>query len=455
MHRVVTRRKSASNLTYLLLIILFLHSPVINAQPGPDGYRNDSLLQSATLPNIVQYALKRQPAVQQSLLDQEITDFQIRSRLSEWYPQINFNYLYQHNFRIQATVVDGVVRKFGVNNTSAFQFLASQSIFNRDVLLASRTRTDVRQQAKQFTEDTKIDVVVNVSKAFYDVATTEQRDKVAGINITRLERMLKDTRARYDAGIADKTDYKRATIALNNSVATKKSSQEALKARTEYLKSLINYPVTEPLEVVYDSAMLEREVQLDTLQGIDYNRRIEYRILLTQRKLQEVNVQYNKWSYIPSLSAAGAYNFNYQNNEFGKLYQQSFPNAFAGLTLSFPIFQGGKRKWEIKQSQWELKRTDLEIINLQNLINAEYSAALAEYKGNLANFLGTKDNVALALEVYDVIMLQYNAGVKTYLEVAVAESDLRTAQINYFNALYQVLSSKVDVLRSRGEINTQ
>ncbi len=58
-------------------------------------------------------------------------------------------------------------------------------------------------------------------------------------------------------------------------------------------------------------------------------------------------LKYNKWSFIPSLSANGAYNLNYLNNNFGKLYNQSFPNSYAGLTLSFPIFQGGKRKYNI------------------------------------------------------------------------------------------------------------
>jgi len=35
--------------------------------------------------------------------------------------------------------------------------------------------------------------------------------------------------------------------------------------------------------------------------------------------------------------------------------------------------------------------------------------------------------------------------------VTVAEADLRTARLNVFNALYQVLVSRVDVLRALGE----
>jgi outer membrane protein len=71
----------------------------------------------------------------------------------------------------------------------------------------------------------------------------------------------------------------------------------------------------------------------------------------------------------------------------------------------------------------------------------------------LTNYLTQKENVVLAKEVYDVIQLQYRNGVKTYLDVTVAESDLRTTRINYFNALYSVLASKMDVLRTLGQIN--
>lgn len=437
--------KKASSLIGLLILVFTVTG--YSQQPA-----TDSLLQNATLQNVVQYALKRQPLIQQSLADEAITDLQVKSKLADWYPQVNFGYFYQHNFVVQTNIIGGNPVKLGVDNTSALQFTASQTIFNRDVLLANRTKSQVRLQSKQQTAANKIDIAVNVSKAFYDVLATEQQIKVADENITRLERSLKDAKAQYDAGVVDKTDYKRATIALNNAKASKKTNEEALHAKQEYLKALMNYPANANLDIVYDSAALEQEAALDTLMGIDYAKRIEYQQLETQRKLLEVNLQYNKWSFLPTLSANGAYNFNYLSNEFSKLYNTSFPASYAGVTLAFPIFQGGKRKFNIKQAEWELRRTDYGITGLKNSINSEYNSALANYKASLSNYFAVKENVQLAQEVYDVIDLQYHSGVKTYLEVITAETDLRMAQINYFNALYNVLSSKIDVQKSLGEI---
>ncbi|MEO7490986.1 MAG: TolC family protein, partial [Ferruginibacter sp.] len=202
----------------------------------------------------------------------------------------------------------------------------------------------------------------------------------------------------------------------------------------------------------YDSLQMEKEMALDTLQEANYASRIEYQLLETQRRLLQYNVQYNKWSYLPTISANGAYNLSYQNNNFGKIYSNNFPNSFAALTLGFPIFQGGKRKAALQAAQLELERNSLDIVSLKNTVNSAYAQSLAVYKSNLENFQALKENLVLAKEVYDILQLQYRSGIKTYLEVITSETDLRTAEINYYASLYQLLASKIDVQKALGQI---
>jgi outer membrane protein TolC len=56
----------------------------------------------------------------------------------------------------------------------------------------------------------------------------------------------------------------------------------------------------------------------------------------------------------------------------------------------------------------------------------------------------------LAKDVYKVVELQYREGIKTYLDVIVSQSDLRTAELNYYNALFTLLSSKIDLQKALG-----
>jgi outer membrane protein len=415
---------------------------------------SDSLVQEASLKNIVQYAIAHQPAVRQALADEQITEKAIKGRLADWYPQVNFTYNYQRFFDLQSSVIGGNVIRFGVNNTSSAQLTATQNIFNRDVLLASQTASKVRIQADQNVARTKIDVVVAATKAFYDVLVTSQQIKVAEESIQRLQQSLKDAQSRYRAGVSDKTDYKRATILLGNAKASLTTNKELLNARTQQLKAVMGYPMSAELPVQYDTLVMESEVALDTLQQINFSEHIDYQILFMQRELQNANVKYSYWAFLPSVNAFGAYNLNYQNNDFGELYSTSFPYSFIGATLALPIFQGGKRIARIQEQKWVRNRLDLSLTNLQNNLQAEYARALASYKSNLANYSAQKENVALAKEVYDIVLLQYNSGVRAYLDVTVAETELQTTRINYFNALNLVLASKMDVLRALGKIDT-
>jgi outer membrane protein len=438
--------------TGTLAVIYFLFFTGFATVTSAQSTTADSLLTEATIEKVVQYAIIHQPLIQQSVIDESITEELIKNKLADWYPQVNFNYNYQHNFQVASTIIAGNVVRLGVDNLSGALFSIKQNIFNPDVLLASRTKGEVRLQSQQTTTSNKIEVAAEVSKAFYAVLATMQQIKVAEGDIIRLERSLQDAFNQYKAGLADKIDYKRTSIALNNTKAGKTGNEALLKARITNLKSLMGYPEDGPLNIVYDSLQLEREVMLDTLQTANYNNRIEFQLLETQRKLLESNVKYNRWSYLPTLSASGAYNMNYQNNRLSKIYSDNYPNSFAAINLSFPIFQGGKRNANIRQAELELKRTDWDVINLKQVVNAEYAQALASYKSNFANYTALKENVALAQEVYNVIQLQYKSGIKSYLEVITSETDLQNARINYINALYQLLSSKIDVQKSLGQL---
>jgi outer membrane protein len=437
--------QSRSFATILLLLIITITA---NAQQA-----SDSLLEVASLENVVAYALKHQPAVQQTEIDERIVNQTIRGRLADWYPQINFGFNYTRFIDLQASVIGGEVRRFGAENTSSAQFTATQNIFNRDVLLASNTASKVRLAASQNSSRSKINAVVQTTKAFYDVLTTLQQIKVSEESIVRLERSLKDAQARYSSGVADKTDYKRAMILLSNAKASLKANQEREKSGTEYLKSVIGYPVGSDLKLVYDSLQMENEVALDTTQVLNYADHIDYKLLTTQRELQTSNVKYSYWAFLPSLTLNGAYNLNYQNDNFNDLYSARFPFSFVGATLAVPIFQGGKRIAKIREQKWTSRRMDYDLVYLRSGLNTQFEQAMASYKSNLANYLALKENMLLAEEVYNIIHLQYRNGVKAYLDVTIAETELRTSRINYFNALNAVLVSKLDVQRALGQIN--
>jgi outer membrane protein TolC len=438
-------KKSAYSLIFCLTITL---PTVLFAQTSGDTI--------VTLKQCVDFALRNQPAVRQASIDEQINERSIKISLSDWLPQVNGSGQYQHYFKgtPQNTGAPAVAGT-RIDEFSTLGLQASQVIYNNDVLQAAKAAKYSRQYYKENILSSQINVVSDVSKAFFDVLLSQKQLDILNEDITRLQRSLKDAYNRYQAGVSDKIDYKQATISLNNSIASRKQTAEAINSKLAYLKQIMGISAGHNLVLSYDSTHYEQEANIDTNQRLDVNNRIEYRLLKTQRNLQVVNVNYYKYGFLPSLSAVGSYNWIYLSNKFSNLYNTSFPSAYAGLSLALPIFQGGKRLQNLSKARLQTTRSDLDIENSANTINTEYVQAIASYKSNYTSWQLIKQNVDLAKDVYKVVSLQYREGIKTYLDVIVAQSDLRTAELNYYNALFQLLSSKIDLEKSLGILSVQ
>ncbi len=418
----------------------------------------DSLQAVVSLQECIRYALKNQPVLRQTLLDQEINERNIGIALSAWLPQVNGTGSLQHYFQLPSSAFPNgsggtTVTRIGLYNTSVLSLGASQVLYNNDVLLASRGAKYSRQYYQQNTQVNQINTVANVSKAFYDVLLSEKQLDIINADILRLRLALKDAYQRYQAGVVDKIDYKQATIALNNALSSYKQTQEAVKSKTAVLRQLMGITNDRNITPVYDSLRLEQETRIDTMQMLDVKNRLEYQQLETQKSIQGLNVSYYKWGFLPSLSAFGNYNLNYLNNSFANLYNQSFPNSLAGLNLSIPVFQGTRRLQNLRKARLEVDRASLDLVNIHTQINTEYEQALSTYKSSYYDMQILKQNVDLARDVYNVVFLQYREGIKTYLDVIVAQSDLRTSELNYNNALFTVLSSKIDLQKALGSLS--
>jgi len=440
---------------YLSLILLTATGYILSPLQLIAQVKNDTSLAVVSLPQCISFALKNQPATKQATIDEQINERNIGIALADWLPQINATGSAQHYFQLPITYFAGSFIPSGLPNTSILALQGTQTIYNPTVALAARTSRFTRQYYKQNTLSTQINVVSDVSKAFYDVLLSQRQLAIIDEDILRLQRSLKDAYAQYQAGVVDKIDYKQATIALNNAVSSKKQSQEAIKSKIAYLKQIMGFAPEKPLQLAYDSVQLERETAADTLQPLDVTNRIEYKQLQTQKTLDDLNVGYYRTSYLPSVSAFGQYNLDYFNNNIQDLYSRSFPNSLIGLNISIPIFTGTKRLQNLSKARLQEDRADLDIVNTKNLINTEYVQALAAYKSSFTDYQELKQNVALAKDVYNVVFVQYREGIKTYLNVITAESDLRTSELNYYNALFSLLSSKIDLQKALGTLPVQ
>ena len=423
-----------------------LHSFNTSAQTPSD---TASLL---TLDQCINYALENDFNVRQARLDEEIGEREIRANLSGWLPQISAQYNYAHNFKLPTSAFGENLIQIGRKNTSNILFEANQAIYSNELLLASRAAYHRRIQLDQNTQVTRINTVVEVSKSFYDILLTNEQLRILDENIARQEKQYRDAFSRYEFGLVDKTDYQRASITLANSRSDKKRTQELLKAKYAYLKQLMGYPLESDIRLSFNLAQMEGQTSADTMQELNYSNRVEFLQVQTQRQLLQLNTTYYRLGFIPTVSAFINYNFVYLNNDLSQLYRQSYPTSQGGLSAALPIFQGTRRLQNIRIARLQEDRSEIDLENTRYMIHTEFQNALANYKSNYNEWITLRQNVTVAREVYEIIKLQYDEGVKAYIDLIVAETDLKATEINYYNALYRLLESKLDLERAHGNI---
>jgi outer membrane protein TolC len=424
---------------------------------------SNSVGEYLTLKQCIDYALQHQPYLNKALINVDIAKTTNAINLSGWLPQINasgdlIHYL-QQSSNNSAVVADGSTTGTGTSttrsntvNTFIPQLSVSQAIFNPSLLYAARSAPLYVKQAQQVTDSTKIYLVSSVSKSFYNVLLTLEQINVLKEDTARLGRNVRDTYHQYVGGIVDETDYEEATITLNNSAAQLKQATENIAPQYASLKRLMGYPPEKQFNVNFDTLEMMQNIHMDTAQQLQYEKRIEYQQLNTSKALQSQLVKYYRSSFLPTLSAFYNYNLEFENNKFSDLFNQSYPSQLIGLSVSVPIFTGFYRTNNLKKARLQEKLLDWDAVDLKSQINVEYTSALARYKSNMYTLQLLQKNVTLARRTYFVVTLQYKQGIVAYLNVITAESNLISSEISYLNALFQVLSTKIDLQKAMGTI---
>jgi outer membrane protein, multidrug efflux system len=420
------------------------------AQPRPA----DSAL---TLDQCVAYALKNQPLINQALVNTAITRTSNDIALAGWLPQVNASGNLTHYNTLPTTFFknsSGVYtqQKTGMVNTATAVLGVTQTIFNPALVYAAHSAPLYVQNAEQITDSIRIEIVSVVSKDFYGLLLTLANVNVLREDTARLDKTVSDTYHQYVSGIVDETDYDQAVISLNNSKFQLRQATGNLSPQYAALKQAMGYPPTANFNVQYDTSTMMRDIAFDTTQQLQFEKRVEYQVLQTQKRLQTEQVNYYKLAWLPTVGGFFNYNIPFYSNSFGGLFQTAYPYNYLGLSVTVPVFTGLARTNSIKRARLQADLLNWSEVDLKSQIYTEYAAALSAYKSNYYNLTISRYNVDLAKRTYDIVKLQYLQGVVPYLNVITAESNLITSEIGYQTALYQLLASKIDLQKSMGFI---
>ena len=390
-------------------------------------------------------------------------DYKVRETTGIGLPQVSGSATFTDYVKIPTTLLPGqffgqpagtfVPVQFGVKYQSGLGLNLSQILFDGSYLVGLKASRTYKELSQRSYTRSKIEANVNVTKAYYQVLVSDEQVKLLDANINQLKQQVDQTVAENKQGLAEKIDVERLQVQYNNLVTRRENTVRLLALNYQMLKFQIGMPITAEL-VLTDK--LESVQLADTPDATTdttfYHNRIEYGLLETSKKLNELDVANKKANFYPKLKLNGNYNSSYQNNSFGNLYSMSFPSSYFGLTLDVPIFSSGQRINQLRQSKIAVLKSQNDLDNAKNGFLLQANAAHINYVNSLRSLDNQKQNQQLAQDVLNVSKIKYQQGVGSSIEVTQAQTALESADNDYIQALYNAMISKVDLDKAYGKI---
>ncbi len=425
----------------------------------------DSSSFSFSLQQAIKYAVENQKDIKNAIIDEQIAQKKVNEIMGMGLPQINASFDLRNFVEIPTSLIPAdffggapgtfAAVKFGTKYNATAGVDASQLLFSGDYFLGVKATKTFLEISKKATLRTKIETAATVSKAYYTVLVNEERMKLMDATVARIKKTMDDTKALLDNGFVEKLDYDRLIVAYNNLMTEREKVERLLQLATYLLKYQMGMDIYANLTLTDKLTDVKLEINSDVISPkFDYEKRVEYNLFDSQYKLAKLDLKRQRLSYLPTAFAYGSLSGTAQRNEFDifDTDKQWYPTGLVGAKVTMPIFTGFQRHSKNQQAKLSLMKAENDMDFIKKSIDLELASATSILKNAASSLETQKKNIEVASDVVRVTKLKFEQGVGSNLEMITAETSLKEAQTNYFNALFDALVAKIDFDKANGNL---
>ena len=285
-----------------------------------------------------------------------------------------------------------------------------------------------------------------VSNAYLQIISDGARVEATKYEIDADQAVYTNAVRRHDAGTAIAIDVLRSEVEL-------KQRQQALVAQSNQLaKDKLalgrivglavgqDFTVSDPAPSVPLAAMSLKDALAKA-----YDNRPDFQAAKARVLAAQFTLRAAKAERYPILQAQGFY-----GDEGLHFFSNSHGVFQITGSVQFNIFDGGRIRGDVLESNSELRNRRNELENLRGQIDYEVRSALLDLKSAGDQVDVAKSNLQLANETLRQARDRFAAGVTNTVEVVQAQQTLADANDNLISAQYQYNVAKVELARSTG-----
>lgn len=296
----------------------------------------------------------------------------------------------------------------------------------------------------QAQDDLIYQVVTAYVNALENLATSNV-DLETEQNLSEHEKMIA---AQFEAGAKAKIDLLRAQVETSNALQTAARSHAAYEVALTNLSALMSADSIASLTVEeFDTHLTLDDVE--KFLSLADEKRFDLQADALRIEQGEWHVTGAKSGWLPSVNANVGTDLNANSNSNRRWHPT--PDASAGISASWNIFDSGVTRAEVDSAKVEVERLKLAMASNLDSVHEDVVTAHKNLQIALLRLKTTQRAVELAEEERYIATERYNAGEGILLDILDAELALSTAKKNNVSARYDVIRYSFDLAHATGD----
>lgn len=428
-----------------------------------------------SLDKALEIALSDNPTIKVAGLEIERQDWVRKQTIGNLLPNVSVSGQYSYSI-VKQEMAKGL--SFGADNSISTQASLSLPLFAPTVYETLKMNQTQLEQAVESARSSKINLANEVKKGFYNILLAEQSLVVLKESEKSIAETVANTEKMYAQGLASEYDLLSAHVQLSNLKPNIIQTENSIKTSKLLFKMYLGLPANADFTLVGTLDQMADQASVSTIptDSVDISNNTDLRSLDLQAQMLNHQLKLTNASRLPTIAAFSNFMFSGNDNtmDFGSMMGGGMggPGAgsgstgsgsttkkewwwqhplSAGITISIPLFSGGRNLHKISEINNSLSQLSLQREYLRQSVNIQVENAFNSILTAREKMASNEITVRQAQKAYDIALVRYNAGTSTILELNSSELSLTQAKLNYSQATYDYLAARADYEKIIGQ----
>ena len=412
-----------------------------------------------TLDEAIEIALSDNPTVKIADMEVKRYDYVKGQAWGNLLPQISVDGSYTRSI-VKQEIAKGL--SFGADNTLAANATLTLPLIAPQIWRTLRLNRTQLEAAIESARSSRITLVAEVKKAFYNILLAEQSLEVLHQSEATVKRTVEDTQLKYNNGLASEYDYLTAQVQLSNLMPSILQTENSIVVAKMLLKMYLSLPEDVEVEVAGTLDGMNGAVESNPDLSTDLSENSELRALALQEQLLVRQLKVANASRLPTIAAFAS--ASYSGNDFDRSSFGAFAGGAdagtsaavtrsrfywqhpvsAGVQISIPIFAGTTRMHQSRSIKNQIAQISLQRDFLRKQMGVQLQSAINDLLTARATMKAQEMTVEQAAKASKIADTRFRTQVGTILELNSAQLAETQARLSYSQAIYDYLSAKAE-----------